>query len=259
MSGAFEEMYKCEVENCGYETSVKSNLTKHQKNVHLKIHKCGHCNKKFQNEQERNEHEIKKHQINCYLCDYKTTKKEFLKKHYETEHSQKRKQEGNEKISNKRIKHNKEIQNPPPAPPPAPPQAPTLQLPYVHPQGRFKNILFTQKYKPNPNLDLLKTQTFYKKILQIDIKRKMSSFGQIKFYVVFTIKFNKFKDDELVYAYQHFNAGTQTVLHEGEVEEKIDLSMQQISGRVEEFLQLGSGWVYEETSKIDLSVFKYKP
>ena len=85
-------MYKCEVENCGYETSVKSNLTKHQKNVHLKIHKCGHCNKKFQNEQERNEHEIKKHQINCYLCDYKTTKKEFIKKHYETEHSQKRKQ-----------------------------------------------------------------------------------------------------------------------------------------------------------------------
>ena len=95
--------------------------------------------------------------------------------------------------------------------------------------------------------------------MQIDIKRKMSSFGQIKFYVVFQIKFNKFKDDELVYAYQHFNAGTQTVLHEGEVEEKIDLSMQQISGRVEEFLQLGSGWVYEETSKIDLSVFKYKP
>ena len=79
-------MYKCEVENCGYETSVKSNLTKHQKNVHLKIHKCGYCNKKFQNEQERNEHEINKHQINCHLCDYKTTKKEFLKKHFETEH-----------------------------------------------------------------------------------------------------------------------------------------------------------------------------
>ena len=79
-------MYKCEVENCGYETSVKSNLTRHQKNVHLKIYKCGHCSKKFQNEQERNEHEIDKHQIKCHLCDYKTTNKEFLKKHFETEH-----------------------------------------------------------------------------------------------------------------------------------------------------------------------------
>ena len=79
-------MYKCEEENCGYETTVKSNLTRHQKNVHLKIHKCGHCNKKFRNKQERNEHKINKHQNNCHLCDYKTAKKELLKKHYETEH-----------------------------------------------------------------------------------------------------------------------------------------------------------------------------
>ena len=75
----------------------------------------------------------------------------------------------------------------------------------------------------------------------------MSAFGKIKFHVVFMIKFCKLKD------------GTQTVHHEGEVEEKIDFSMQQIERRVEEFIQLGSGWIYEETSKIDLSVFKYKP
>ena len=87
----------------------------------------------------------------------------------------------------------------------------------------------------------------------------MSSFGQIKFHIVFQIKFYKYKDDELVHAFQHFNAGTQTVLHEGDLEEKIDFSMQEIVRRVEEFLQLGSGWIYGETSKIDLSVFKYKP
>ena len=76
---------------------------------------------------------------------------------------------------------------------------------------------------------------------------------------MFKIKFFKYKDDELVHACQHFNAGTQTVLHEGVIEEKIDFSMQEIVRRVEEFVQLGSGWIYEETSKIDLSVFKYNP
>ena len=233
-------MYKCEEENCGYETNKQFNLTRHIENVHLKIHKCGDCNKKFQNEQERNEHEINKHQKNCRLCDYKTTKKQILKKHYKTEHSQKRKQEGNEEILNKRIKHNEEILKPPPAPPPAPP----LQLPYVHPQGRFKNILFTENFKPNPSWDLLRTQAFYKKVLNILMKRKMSSFGQIKFHMVFQIKFYKYKDDELVHACQHFNAGTQTVLHEGDLEEKIDFSMQEIVRRVEEFVQLGSGWIY---------------
>ena len=76
-------MYECD--DCDKAFEKKFNLRRHIENVHLKIHKCAYCNKKFQNEQERNEHEINKHQKNCPLCDYKTTKKEFLKKHYETE------------------------------------------------------------------------------------------------------------------------------------------------------------------------------
>ena len=249
-------MYQCE--ECKKVFNVKSNLTRHQKNVHSKLFKCEHCKAKFANEQERNEHELNKHQIiNCQVCDYKTTKENYLMKHYDTKHrpSYKRKQEGNEDIPQKKIKYNEEILTPPPAPPPTPP----LPAPFVHPQGRFKNILFTNKYKPNPNWDLLKTQAFYKKILNIELKRKLSSFGQMKFEIVFNIKFSKYKDNEEVFTSSYFRSGTQLVLHKGQLEEKIDFSMQEIARKAEEFIQLGSGWVYNETSNIDLHVYKYKP
>ena len=250
-------MYKCE--ECKKVFEVKSNLTRHQKNVHSKLFKCKHCNAKFVNEQEKKEHENNKHAyLHCDICNkYQTRYEKQLKEHYDTKHrpSYKRKQEDNEDISEKKIKHNEEILTPPPAPPPTPP----LPAPFVHPQGRFKNILFTNKYKPNPNWDLLKTQAFYKKILNIELKRKLSSFGQMKFEIVFNIKFSKYKDNEEVFTSSYFRSGTQLVLHKGQLEEKIDFSMQEIARKAEEFIQLGSGWVYNETSNIDLHVYKYKP
>ena len=249
-------MYKCE--ECKKQFKKKYNLSRHIENVHSKLFKCEHCNAKFVNEQERNEHEINKHQLlNCQVCDYKTRYEKRIKEHYDKEHrpSYKRKQEDNEDISNKKIKHNEEVLTPPPAPPPTPP----LPAPFVHPQGRFKNILFSNKYKPNPNWDILKTQAFYKKILNIELKRKLTSFEQMKFDIVFNIKFKKYKDNEEVFTSSYFRSGPQLVLHKGELEEKIDFSMQEIARREEEFIQLGSGWVYDETSNIDLHVYKYKP
>ena len=81
----------------------------------------------------------------------------------------------------------------------------------------------------------------------------------IKFNAVFKIKFVKIKDNEEVFTSQHFNPGTQIVLHERDLEDKIDFSMNEIGRRVEEFLQMGSGWVYDETEEVSLNVFKYKP
>ena len=237
-------MYKCD--DCRYETNRQSNLTRHIEKVHLKRFKCRFCRAKFVSKDEVLLHEKTKHQnLHCSVCPFKTKFKKRLDEHYEKKHrptiSQKRKHEANEEVPKKKIKKNVSA---------------SIK---AQPQTRFKNLLFHQSYKPNSKDDLLKTQFNYKDHIKSELQNQLSKFGQLKFFILFMITFYKLKDDELVYAYQHFNAGTQTVLHEGEVEEKIDLSMQQISGRVEEFLQLGSGWVYEETSKIDLSVFKYKP
>ena len=81
----------------------------------------------------------------------------------------------------------------------------------------------------------------------------------MKFEIVFNIKFSKYKDNEEVFTSSYFRSGTQLVLHKGQLEEKIDFSMQEIARKAEEFIQLGSGWVYNETSNIDLHVYKYKP
>ena len=111
-------MYKCE--ECKKVFNVKSNLTRHQKNVHSKLFKCKHCNAKFVNEQEKKEHENNKHAyLHCDICNkYQTRYEKHLKKHYETKHrpSYKRKQEDNEDIPQKKIKYDEEIQAPPPAP-----------------------------------------------------------------------------------------------------------------------------------------------
>ena len=241
-------MFKCD--KCDdWTTQYKRSLIKHIKDQHLK---CKICGAKFRTEDDKQEHEKTKHQpLHCKICKFKTQSEKKLNIHYEKKHIPTiRKQKT---LPKKKIKNNAEIsiKDPPPAPPP--PLLPPRQ------QNRFKNIKFHQSYKPNNKEDLLKTQSNFRNQIKSELLNHLSKFGQLKFYIVFMISFYKYKDDELVYADQHFNAGTQTVLHEGDLDEKIDFSMQQIVRRVEEFLQLGSGWVYEETSKIDLSVFKYRP
>ena len=243
-------MYKCE--NCESTFKNAYRLTRHQENVHSKPHKCRFCRAKFKSKDEQLLHEKTKHQnMHCHLCTFTTKFEKILRKHYETKHrpitDQKRKHETDEDISQKKIKNSTSL---PPIPPAAKPQ---------RPQNRFKNIIFQQSYKPNNNDDLLTTQSNYKNNIKTELQQQLSIFGQLKFHLVFMITFSKIKDDEVVYATQHFNAGTQSILDEGELEEKIDFSMQEVVRRVEEFVQLGSGWVYEETSKIDLSVFKYRP
>ena len=276
-------MFKCD-ECDDWTTKYKHCLTRHIENVHSKLFKCRFCRAKFKSKDDQLLHEKTKHQpLHCNICDHTTRFEKKLKKHYEIKHrpSQKRKRETDEEISQKKINNNSSSSPFPPIPPPAPPPIPPLpppapppipplpppippkpsssKHPPVNPKGYFKNILSKTSFSPNQNWDLLKTQAFYKKILNIELKRKLSKFRQLKFHIVFDIKLFKYKDDELEYAYRHFNSGTQVVLHEGDVEEKIDFSMQEIVRRFEEFLKLGSGWVYEETSKIDLSVFKYRP
>ena len=238
-------MYKCE--DCNREFKNKFNLRRHIENVHSKPFKCRFCRAKFVSKDEVLLHEKTKHQnLHCSVCPFKTKFEKRLDEHYEKKHrptpSLKRKQT-DDYIPKKKIKNNVEI-----SPPPS-----------TKPLNRFKNLLFHQSYEPNSKDDLLVIQSNYKNQIKSELQNQLSKFGQLKFFILLMITFYKFKDDEVVYAYQHFNAGTQIVLHEGDLDEKIDFSMQEIVKRVEEFLQLGSGWIYEETSKIDLSVFKYKP
>ena len=247
-------MYKCE--NCESTFKNAYRLTRHQ-NGCSKEFKCNFCRQKFKTIDEQLLHEETKHpNLHCTICNSKYKSEKTLKNHYETKHrpitGQKRKSEADEESSNKKIKYDEKIlaPTPPPAPPPAKPQ---------RRQNQFKDIIFQQSYNPNSKEDLLHTQSNYKNNIKLELKKQLSTFGQLKFETVFKITFYKVKDDEFVYATPHFNPGTQTVLHEGQLEEKIDFSMQEVVRRVEEFVQLGSGWVYEETSKIDLSVFKYRP
>ena len=248
-------MYKCE-ECDDWTTEYKRSFIRHQKR-HLNKFKCKYCCKKFKTEDEKQVHEKLKHDNSCPFCPFTTKIAKTLEKHIEKNHNQKRKHEPTKVTfpKNKKIKND---ETPPPAPPP-PPLPPSPPVPPVLPQNRFRNMIFMKKYKPNNKNDLLSTQAFYRNIFKLELKRLLKIKELLKFNLSFTITFNKFKDDELVYATPYFNLGTHIILHEGDIEEKINLSEQKIVKRVEEFLQDGSGWVYDETVEISLKVYKYKP
>ena len=244
-------MYKCE--NCESTFKNAYRLTRHQ-NGCSKEFKCNFCRQKFKTIDEQLLHEETKHpNLYCTICNNKYKSEKTLKNHYETKHrpitGQKRKSEADEESSNKKIKYDEKILAPPPpitgqkrkseadeessnkkikydekilapTPPPAPPPAKPQRR-----QNQFKDIIFQQSYNPNSKEDLLHTQSNYKNNIKLELKKQLSIFEQLKFETVLKITFYRVKDDEFVYATPHFNPGTQTVLHEGQLEEKIDFSM----------------------------------
>ena len=246
-------MYKCD--DCDKPFKKKFNLTRHIENKHTKQFNCRFCRAKFKSEDEQLLHEKINHQNNCTICTYTTKSKKSLKNHYEKKHRPiidkepitglKRNHEADEEKTKKKIKNNAEE-----APPSVPP---------VRHQDHFKKIKFKQSYKPNSKDDLLTTQLKYKNHIKSELQEHLSKFGQLKFNIAFTIKFKKFKDNGEESRTWYFHSGAQIVLHEGDLEEKLNFSMQEIVRQVDKYLKNGSGWVYEETSKIDLYVYKYKP
>ena len=244
--------YKCDYKSsdmkykCDYKSSSVSNINRHKK-IHLKKFKCSFCKAKFQNEQERNEHETNKHPLQkCRECNYQTNTTSFLKqheaKHEKADHPRKRRIENEETLnSKKRMKE--EIPS----------------IPITYPNNKFKNIIFQNSWKPNPNLDLLKVYQQYTPIIKSDLQKTFLDFEQIKFHVVFTIQFYKYKEEEMIELKHHFNGGRQIILHVKDLDEKIDLSFKEIDKSVEEFIKQESGWVYMNTENIVLRVFKFKP
>ena len=225
-------MHKCGYGRCDYTSEHKHHLTRHIKNVHLKSFKCKHCNKKFFSNDEKIFHEKSHAKV-----------KNLKRKHNEKE------------VSNK--KKNIETLTPPPQPPP-PPIPPSPPPPRMF-NGRFRNMIFTKNYKLNSKNDLIKLLVFYKKVMKSEMVKKLSQFEKIKFHIVANIKFLKYKEDEMIFTTNYFNGGQKIVLLERDLDEKLDSSIQEIQRRVEEFINNGSGWVYEETIEVSLNVFKYHP
>ena len=245
-------------------------MKKHEKRHQLKF-KCRFCRAKFKTENEKQEHENRHPIHQCRECNYETKfKGQFIQHeamHEKTKEgflprSQKIKYKGTDEIPKKKIKVDEEpslqIFNPPPPPPPLPPDPPLRPLPAIA-QGRFRNIIFTQKYNPNPQWDLMKIYHYYDPVIKLELKRLLAQFEQIKFHVVFTIQFYKYKEDEIIHMVHHFNGGQKIILHSKDIDSLYNFTTQEIENRVDEFVKQESGWIYMNTEKIELNVFKYKP
>ena len=231
-------MYNCE--QCQYQTVDKSNFNKHVKK-HKYTETCRHCTRKFETKDAKDECEKSHPLLKCSECDFTSKSQRYMTQHKKS-HIRKRKQNNDEsKIPIKRVKKKK-----------IPPLVPNQR-------GAMSKIVFEKNYRPKLKGLLIDIMKFYKKEFKNDLLDCLERFGQINFSTNFTIKFYKYKDDEIIYSDPSFQSNKQLNLKPGDVDEKLDLNMQEISRRVEEFHELESGFVYLETLNIALKVSKFKP
>ena len=77
---------------CDFETCSEMQLTKHEKDVHMRTKlqfSCDHCKKVFETSSKRDEHIKEAHQRNYFLCDicnYKANGETELNQHLENKH-----------------------------------------------------------------------------------------------------------------------------------------------------------------------------
>ena len=80
-----------------------------------------------------------------------------------------------------------------------------------------------------------------------------------KFVETLKISFEKQSGDEITHKAAYFNSSVQTIINHIEITKSLELSKQEISNKIAQWISEGSGWVIKSVDNHYLNIVKYKP
>lgn len=118
-------------------------------------------------------------------------------------------------------------------------------------KGYVRSYRADLKNSTDPFIVLTESESSIYKILKNEPNR-------FRFILCMCVVFEKFKDNEIIKKEFYFTSKAKRILSKYELNEKINETFQEILNHIEEFLNLGSGWIVDDIKCLDLHVGAYK-
>ena len=271
-----DQLYKCNL--CNYLSKRKQDVKRHKMGKHSNFIKCNHCNKKFPSSENLAEHENIEHQLlRCNQCSFVTRNRINLSRHILIKHTKQSPDNNGNNSKHQIPAQHDQVKAPSNAPIPPPvqpepvsgpsnvPDPPPIPLPPPLPPppnqvtGRFRNLIHRFSFKPRGKSDLKTLFNTYKKRMASHLLHLKKIHDFLKYYIVYAIQFYKEVNGNRIEMTWYFYGGMRYYLERNSFDQTYEESINQIEKKVDEFVHMGSGWIFDYCKQIDLHVFKYSP